>query len=62
LVDALQKSGNYDLIIRGHTHKTDVIEGKTMVINPGETCGYLSGEKTVILLDTADLSWELVKL
>jgi len=60
LVDALQKSGNYDLIIRGHTHKTDVIEGKTMVINPGETCGYLSGEKTVILLDTADLSWELV--
>jgi putative phosphoesterase len=62
LVDALQKSGNYDLIIMGHTHKTDVIEGKTMVINPGETCGYLSGEKTVILLDTADLSWELVKL
>lgn len=62
MVDALQKSDNYDLVIRGHTHKMNVTEGKTMVINPGETCGYLSGQKTVIMLDTNDLSWELVKL
>ena len=58
LVDALGKSGKYDVVIRGHTHQMKVIEGKTMIINPGETCGYLSGEKTVILLDTDDLSWE----
>lgn len=62
MVDALQKSDNYDLVIRGHTHKMNVTEGRTMVINPGETCGYLSGQKTVIMLDTNDLSWELVKL
>lgn len=62
LVDALQKSGKYDLLIRGHTHQMKVSEGKTIVINPGETCGYLSGQKTVILLDTADLTWEKVHL
>ena len=62
MVDALQKSGYYDLVIRGHNHQMKVSEGETMVINPGETCGYLSGEKTVIILDTTDLSWELVRL
>lgn len=62
LVDALSESGKYDLVIRGHTHRKEVIEGSTMIINPGETCGYLSGDKTVILLDTDDLSWKSVKL
>lgn len=62
LVDALQKCGKYDLIIRGHTHQMEVSEGKTIIVNPGETCGYLFGEKTVIILDTSDLSHEKVQL
>lgn len=62
MVDALRKSGKYDLVIRGHTHRTEIVKGQTMVINPGETCGYVSGVKTVILLDTHDLSWEAVQL
>ena len=62
LVDALTESQKYDLVIRGHTHQMEVVEGRTMVINPGETCGYVSGVKTVILLDTHDLSWETVQL
>ena len=62
LVDALWKSGKYDVVIRGHTHRMEVLKGQTMIINPGETCGYVSGVKTVILLDTQDLSWETVKL
>jgi len=62
LVDALRKSGKYDVVVRGHTHQMEVSDGKTIVINPGEVCGYLSGEKTVILLDTDDLSWETAHL
>ena len=62
LVDALRKSGKYDLVIRGHTHHMEVLKGQIMIINPGETCGYVSGVKTVILLDTDDLSWKTVKL
>lgn len=62
LVDALTESRKYDLVIRGHTHQMEVEEGETMIINPGETCGYVSGVKTVILLNTIDLSWETVQL
>jgi len=61
-VDALRKSGKYDVVVRGHTHQMEVSDGKTIVINPGEVCGYLSGEKTVMLLDTDDLSWEEIPL
>ena len=62
IVAALVKSGNYDIVIRGHTHKLEVKEGKCMMVNPGETCGYLSGKKTVILFDPEDLSYETIVL
>lgn len=62
IVDALVKSCKYDVVIRGHTHKLEVQKGKCMMINPGETCGYLSGEQTVILLDPTDLSYKKVFL
>lgn len=62
VVDALVKSGTYDIVIRGHTHKLEIREGKCMMINPGETCGYLSGKQTVVLLDPEDLSYEPIIL
>lgn len=62
IIDALVKSGKYDAVIRGHTHKLDIIPGKTLLINPGETCGYLSGRKTVVLFDPVDLSCKTVEL
>lgn len=62
LVDALVKSYKYDVVIKGHTHKLEVEKGKCMVINPGETCGYLSGKQTVILLDPQDLNYKPVIL
>ena len=58
LVDALAQSGHYDLVVRGHTHQKEIIENKTLIINPGETCGYVSGEKTVVMFDPVDMSWE----
>jgi hypothetical protein len=62
IVDSLAKSGLFDVIIRGHTHRAEVIEGKTLVINPGEVCGYLSGRQTVALLDPAELSAKIMEL
>jgi putative phosphoesterase len=62
VVDALIKSEKYDVVIRGHTHKLEIKEGKSLMINPGETCGYLSGEQTVLLLDPDDLSYKTVFL
>ena len=62
LVDALVKSGKYDVVIRGHTHNLEINKGKCMMINPGETCGYLSGKQTVLLLDPDNLNYETVLL
>ena len=42
----------YDFILFGHTHKLYIEEKKPFVINPGETCGYLTGKITAVILDT----------
>ena len=58
----LIKAESFDLIIYGHTHKIDIKQGKTTVINPGECGGWLYGRSTVAILDTKDMSVELVDL
>ena len=59
IVESLSSCGKYDVVIYGHSHKLDIKEDGTLLINPGETCGYLSGDKTVVLLDPKDLSYEV---
>ncbi len=55
LVPAL--AAYYDVVIYGHTHKGVIEqEGNTLVVNPGECCGYLTGKRTVAILDLA--RWE----
>lgn len=52
LVETLAKSQQFDLVIYGHTHQVDLRrEGKTIIVNPGEACGYLTGKSTVYLFD-----------
>lgn len=62
IVGALLKSGTFDVIVRGHTHRAEVREGKTLLVNPGEVCGYLAGRLTVAMLDLAELSAEILEL
>jgi len=62
IVDSLIKSAKYDVVVIGHTHKLEILNGNTLLINPGEVCGYLSSKQTVVLLDTDDLSFEVVYL
>jgi uncharacterized protein len=63
LLDSIVKSQKYDIVATGHTHTPEVtIEGKTTVINPGETCGYLSGTSTVALLDFETMSADIKEL
>jgi len=45
--------GGYDVVVRGHSHRASVREEKgILIINPGEVCGYLTGNSTVAFLDT----------
>lgn len=63
LVKALAKSGEFDVVIRGHTHDPGVriLEG-IPIINPGECSGVLSGRCTVAILEVANLNVEITEL
>ena len=62
IVDALVKSGSFDVVVRGHTHRAGVSGKKPLLVNPGEVCGYLSGRRTVAILDPKELRAEIIEL
>jgi len=63
LLKALINSESFGVIVHGHTHKTEITRKKeTLIINPGEVCGYLTGKSTLALLDTCELEAEVVEL
>jgi len=63
VVEALAASGRFDAVLYGHTHRVDNrVVGSTLILNPGEACGYLTGRRTVAILDTSDMSVEVVEL
>ena len=62
IVDSLVKSGAYDLVVRGHNHKAEIVQGGTPVVNPGEVCGYLTGRRTVALIDLDKMQARIVEL
>lgn len=63
LVTALVKSGDYSVVMRGHTHKPSVARaGGTIIVNPGEACGYLTGRRTIAVLDTDTMRVEVLDL
>lgn len=63
LLNALLKSCVYDVVVHGHTHQAKVQRiGRTLVINPGEVCGYLTGKSTMALLDLKTRDAEIVMI
>ena len=63
LLRSLVGVDDYDVVVRGHTHEAGAYrEGETLVINPGEVCGYLTGKSTIALLDTETLNVKTVLL
>ena len=61
-IEALAHSGDFDVIVYGHTHEADVREGKTLVINPGEACGWVNGRCTAAIFDLDRMKVEIVDL
>lgn len=53
LLNAIIDSEYFDAVIHGHSHNMGIErKGKTLSVNPGELCGYLTGKSTLALLDT----------
>lgn len=63
IIDALADSGHFDLVIYGHTHEPVIRRAKdTLIINPGEVCGWLYGKSTAALLDLNKMEAEIIEL
>ncbi|BAT72556.1 phosphodiesterase [Thermosulfidibacter takaii ABI70S6] len=62
-VDEVARSGKYDLILYGHTHQVRVDKlGATLVVNPGECCGWLTKKPTVAIVNLEKMEAEIVEL
>lgn len=63
LAYSLVKILDIDILLYGHTHrvKKEYVDQK-LLLNPGETCGYLTGKSSIALLDTSDLSIKIIEL
>jgi putative phosphoesterase len=63
LLNALINCEGFDAVIHGHVHSVDVRKkGKTLIVNPGEVCGYLSGKSTMALLDTEKREAKIIEI
>jgi putative phosphoesterase len=50
---ALAKGGQFDVVCFGHNHRIEVTHlEKTLMINPGEIYGGLTGESTYVIYET----------
>lgn len=63
-IDAIAKSGQYDIVLTGHTHNmvNKKYNNGVLVVNPGEACGYLTGKSTFAIIDTDKLEAEIIEL
>ena len=63
LIASLVKSGSFDIIIYGHTHRPEVKKGNgALVVNPGKTARLHKGQSTVAIIDTDTLEAEIHQL
>jgi len=63
VLEALIDGKCFDVVVHGHSHSAEVYRiGKTLVVNPGEVCGYLSGKATVAVLDTSKREARIIEL
>lgn len=61
LLNSSINSCSYDVVVHGHTHQVKTQQaGNTVVINPGEVCGYLTGKSTIAILDLKTLDVAVV--
>lgn len=58
----IAKSGDYDIVVYGHTHKIDIQKEKSLLLNPGETGGWTTGKATVAIVEIDSLDATIYEL
>ena len=60
---ALAKGETFDVVCFGHNHKFEIVRGKrSLIVNPGEIYGGLTGEATFVIYDTGSGDAERIDL
>jgi len=63
LMRSLLELESHDVLVCGHTHAPRTYRrGRTLVINPGAVCAYLTEKPTITILDTKTLNSRTIKL
>ncbi|NTU41756.1 MAG: metallophosphoesterase [Nitrospirales bacterium] len=63
VVDDLAASSHFDLIVFGHTHVPEIRrENNTLIVNPGELCGWVKRRATVAIADLQTMTAEIIDL
>jgi putative phosphoesterase len=62
-LEALIDSKGFDVILYGHTHEVKIEHRfRSIIVNPGELCGYLTGKPTMAILDTETKKVEILNI
>ncbi len=53
----------HQLVVHGFTHVAEMkMRGDTVIVNPGEACGWVNGEPTAAIVDLGTKAVEFIKL
>ncbi|MBI5574817.1 MAG: metallophosphoesterase [Deltaproteobacteria bacterium] len=59
----MNERGKFDLVLFGHTHRPLTMRmGSAIVINPGESCGFMSGRATCAVIDLSTMDARILNL
>lgn len=54
---------SHEIVVHGHSHKQEMkTRGETLIVNPGEACGWVNGIPTAAILDLDARSVEFLTL
>ena len=63
LLTSIIESECYDVVVFGHVHDAKVYrKGKSLIVNPGEVCGYLTEKPSIAVLNTKTLDAKIIPL
>jgi putative phosphoesterase len=53
----------HEIVVHGHTHQQEMkTRGETLIVNPGEACGWIYGKPTAAILDLDSRNVEFLTL
>lgn len=59
----LAKGDAFDVVCFGHNHRQEIaVQGKTLIINPGEIYGGLTGRSTFVIYDTTERAATVIEV